>query len=75
MTATAQTAWQNRIVGHAEVAPVDLVPNPRNWRTHPPEQQRALVGALSEFGCVTGVVVKQDDQKMWWTGTFGLSLH
>ena len=28
-------AWQNRIVGHADVRPATLVPNPRNWRTHP----------------------------------------
>lgn len=38
--------WRNRIVGHADVPPADLVPNPRNWRTHPPQQQRALAGAV-----------------------------
>ncbi len=54
MTHTASTAWRTRIVDHADVAPVDLVPNPRNWRTHPPEQQRALGGALSQVGWVTG---------------------
>jgi hypothetical protein len=59
MTATAAVGWQNRIVGHAEVAPGDLVPNPRKWRTHPPEQQRALGSALSEIGWVTGVVVNR----------------
>jgi hypothetical protein len=41
--------WQNRITGHADVAPVDLVPNSRNWRTHPAEQQRAMGGALAEW--------------------------
>jgi DNA modification methylase len=51
--------WHNRIVDHANVAPADLVPNPRNWRTHPAEQQRALSGALSEVGWVTGVVVNR----------------
>jgi hypothetical protein len=51
--------WQNRIVGHAEVAPADLVPNPRNWRTHPAEQQRALGGALSEVGWVAEVLVNR----------------
>jgi hypothetical protein len=44
------TPWRSRIVGHAEVAPADLVPNPRNWRTHPTEQQRALAGALARTG-------------------------
>src|SRR5439155_14160217 len=51
--------WQNRIVRHADVAPADLVPNPRNWRTHPDEQQRALGGGLSEVGWVAEVLVNQ----------------
>jgi len=52
-------AWRNRIVGHADVPPADLVPNPRNWRTHPPEQQRALAGALGEIGWVAEVLVNR----------------
>ena len=56
---TASVAWRNRIVGHADVAPGELVPNPRNWRTHPPEQQRALAGALGEVGWVAEVLVNQ----------------
>jgi DNA modification methylase len=55
----AAQPWRSRIVGHAEVAPADLVPNPRNWRTHPPEQQRALTGALSEVGWVAEVLVNR----------------
>jgi hypothetical protein len=55
----AQTAWRTRIVDHADVPPADLVPNPWNWRTHPAEQRRALGGALSEVGWVTGVVVNR----------------
>lgn len=51
--------WQNRIVGHAEVSPADLVPNPKNWRTHPAEQQRALTGALSEVGWVGAMLVNR----------------
>jgi len=51
--------WQNRIVGHADVAPADLVPNPRNWRTHPGDQQRALAGALGEVGWVAEVLVNR----------------
>ncbi len=56
---TTDVAWRNRIVGHADVAPVELVPNPRNWRTHPAEQQRALVGALGEVGWVAEVLVNR----------------
>jgi hypothetical protein len=52
-------AWRNRIVGHGDVAPADLVPNPRNWRTHPAEQQRALTGALAEVGWVAEVLVNR----------------
>jgi DNA modification methylase len=51
--------WRNRIVGHADVAPKDLVPNPRNWRSHPPEQQRGLAGALGEVGWVAEVLVNR----------------
>jgi hypothetical protein len=52
-------AWRNRIVGHAEVPPAELVPNPRNWRSHPDDQQRALGGALTEVGWVAEVLVNQ----------------
>src|SRR6266852_7341837 len=51
--------WQNRIVGHADVAPASLVPNPRNWRTHPDDQQRALAGALGDVGWVAEVLVNR----------------
>jgi hypothetical protein len=57
--APAAQPWRSRIVGHADVAPADLVPNPRNWRTHPADQQRALTGALSEIGWVAEVLVNQ----------------
>lgn len=59
MTTTIATSWRNRIVGHAEVAPAELVPNPANWRSHPPEQQRALAGALGEVGWVAQVLVNR----------------
>jgi hypothetical protein len=58
MSATA-APWRNRIVGHAEVAPTELVPNPANWRTHPSGQQRALAGALGEVGWVAQVLVNR----------------
>jgi hypothetical protein len=53
------TAWRNRIVGHADVAPEELEPNPRNWRSHPLDQQRALAGALGEVGWVAEVLVNR----------------
>jgi hypothetical protein len=51
--------WRNRIVGHAEVAPTELVPNPANWRSHPQDQHRALEGALGEVGWVAQVLVNR----------------
>jgi hypothetical protein len=57
--AAPAAAWRNRIVGHADVAPAELVPNPRNWRSHPQEQQRALAGALGEVGWVAEVLVNR----------------
>lgn len=57
--AAPSTAWRNRIVGHDDVAPAELVPNPRNWRSHPQEQQRALAGALAEIGWVAEVLVNR----------------
>ena len=32
------------------VDPADLKDNPRNWREHPPEQMKALEGAIGEVG-------------------------
>lgn len=59
MSAAAVAPWRSRIVGHAEVAPADLVPNPRNWRSHPAEQQSAVTGALTEVGWVAEVLVNR----------------
>ena len=53
------TNWQNRIVGHGEEAPDQLLANPRNWRIHPQAQQDALAGVLDEVGWVQDVVVNR----------------
>ncbi len=57
MSAPAQ--WRNRIVGTGEVAPDELLANPRNWRTHPALQRAALRGSLTEVGWVQQVLVNQ----------------
>ena len=51
--------WKNRIVGHGEVNPEQLLANPKNWRIHPKNQQDALVGVLSEVGWVQDVIVNK----------------
>jgi hypothetical protein len=56
---TKAAPWQNRIVGHGEEAPDQLLANPANWRLHPKNQQDALAGVLSEVGLVQNVIVNQ----------------
>jgi DNA modification methylase len=51
------SAWRNRITGHADVPPDQLLANPANWRVHPRDQQRALEAALGEIGWVQNVIV------------------
>lgn len=59
VAAAPTAAWRNRIVGHGEEAPGQLLANPANWRLHPKEQQLALAGALSEVGWVAQVLVNR----------------
>ncbi|MGA7730912.1 MAG: hypothetical protein WCD37_06530 [Chloroflexia bacterium] len=54
-----QGDWRLRIVGSGEEAPDRLLPNPRNWRSHPREQQTALEGVLKEGGWVQQVLVNR----------------
>lgn len=51
--------WNNRIVGHGEEAPDQLLANPRNWRIHPKAQQEALAGLLGQVGWVQDVIVNR----------------
>jgi hypothetical protein len=51
--------WTNRIVGHGDVSPSELVANSRNWRLHPEAQRAALAGALSEVGWVAQLIVNK----------------
>jgi hypothetical protein len=51
--------WRNRIVGHGEVDPEELVANPRNFRIHPRAQQAALEGVLDEIGWVRDILVSR----------------
>lgn len=37
----------------------ELVPNPRNWRTHPVAQQDALRGVLAEVGYADALLVRE----------------
>lgn len=52
-------AWRNRIVGHGEENPEQLLANPRNFRIHPKPQQDALLGVIRQVGIVDEVLVNQ----------------
>src|ERR1700741_2092971 len=41
---------RNRIIELRRVPARELLANPRNWRSHPPEQREALRGLLAELG-------------------------
>jgi hypothetical protein len=51
--------WRQRIVGHDELDPAELIANPRNWRGHPRHQHDALSGLLGEVGWVQQVIVNR----------------
>jgi DNA modification methylase len=51
--------WRNRIVGHGDEAPDQLLANPANWRTHPKQLRPALVGSLDSVGWVAHVMVNR----------------
>ncbi len=54
-----QEQWRNRIAGHGEESPEQLLANPRNFRIHPKGQQNALLGVLDEVGIVDEVIVNK----------------
>lgn len=53
------TAWRNRILEHGQESPDQLLANPKNWRIHPTNQQKALAGVLREVGWVQEVIVNK----------------
>jgi len=53
------SALKNRIVGHGEEEPEQLLANPKNWRVHPEEQQEALLSVLERVGWVSDVIVNR----------------
>lgn len=55
----APDALRSRIVATGEADPAELRANPRNWRTHPPEQRAALIAVLDRIGWVAPVTVNR----------------
>lgn len=52
---------RNRIRELRQVRAGDLVPNPKNWRTHPQAQQDALKGILAEIGYADALLARELD--------------
>ena len=50
---------RDRIKELRRVMASDLVPNPKNWRTHPKAQQDALRGVLAEVGMADAVLARE----------------
>jgi len=50
---------RDRIKELRRVKASELAPNPKNWRTHPQEQQDALRGVLAEIGYADALIAAE----------------
>ena len=50
---------RDRIKSFRRVPAKDLLPNPRNWRTHPKAQREALRGILAEVGFADACLARE----------------
>ena len=50
---------RDRIKELRRVQASELLPNPKNWRTHPPAQQDALRGVLAEVGYADALIARE----------------
>lgn len=50
---------RDRIKELRRVPARELIPNPRNWRTHPAAQQDALRGVLAEIGYADALIARE----------------
>jgi len=53
--------FRDRIKELRRVRAGDLVPHPRNWRTHPPQQQVAIRAMLDEVGWADALIAREKD--------------
>jgi len=52
---------RDRIKEFRRVPASELFPNPKNWRTHPQQQQDALRGVLAEVGIADAVLARETE--------------
>lgn len=53
---------RNRVREYRMVDPSEVAPNPRNWRTHPDRQRRALRAVLEQIGIAGAVLAYYSDR-------------
>jgi hypothetical protein len=53
---------RDRIKELRRVKAGDLLPNPKNWRTHPQAQQDALRGVLAEIGYADALIARETSE-------------
>lgn len=51
--------WKSAIVGHGELDPKELIPNPENWRLHGETQTKTMNDVLVEVGWIQQVIVNK----------------
>ena len=50
---------RNRIKELRQVKASELIPNPKNWRVHPPAQRDALKGILDDIGIADALLARE----------------
>src|SRR6266566_4151501 len=50
---------RDRVVGLRRVRASELIPNPKNYRRHPPAQVDALRGLLDEIGIADALIARE----------------
>jgi len=53
---------KDRIKDLRRVPANELLPNPKNWRRHPPSQKNALGGILEEIGFADAVIARETEE-------------
>lgn len=64
-TPPAAGRWRNRIVGHEDVAPDQILAHPDNWRVHPANQQEAMVELFDEIGWLEEVKINRTTGRLF----------
>jgi hypothetical protein len=52
---------RDRIIDFRRVPASELLPHPKNWRTHPAEQADAMRGVLSEVGIAGAMIARETE--------------